>query len=190
MPPQRVALRCYLQAQVVMLPALYRCSFYMEWSRGSGRKLFWKYPARSLEGEGRDINEPDGAFHSAHGHSHAVESDPWCSSPDRWGLGEVFSAQMWWQQKRLTATAFQLRAVNLDCKGRKLTIADSTFSICSIVIFCRFVKRRCPPSLLLSPFSCAFSPRKLWLFAQKLFVDTLFFQSYTYSNNIWFCFQL
>ena len=73
---------------------------------------------------------------------------------------------------------------------RKLTIADSTFSICSIVIFCRFVKRRCPPSLFLSPFSCAFSPRKLWLFAQKLFVDTLFFQSYTYSNNIWFCFQL
>ena len=93
-------------------------------------------------------------------------------------------------KKRLTATAFQLRAVNLDCKGRKLTIADSTFSICSIVIFCRFVKRRCPPSLFLSPFSCAFSPRKLWLFAQKLFVDTLFFQSYTYSNNIWFCFQL
>ena len=30
MPPFGVALRCCLQAQVVMLPALYRCSFYME----------------------------------------------------------------------------------------------------------------------------------------------------------------
>ena len=173
MPPQRVALRCCLQAQVVMLPALYRCSFYMEWSRGSGRKLFWKYPARSLEGEGRDINEPDGAFHSAHGHSHAVESDPWCSSPDRWGLGEVFSAQMWWQQKRLTATAFQLRAVNLDCKGRKLTIADSTFSMYSIACFPRIVKenwgfamdiRFCSLILDKCPYSWNQFPWTVWCF--------------------------
>ena len=179
MPPEKAVIRCYLQAQVVMLPALYRCSFYMEWSRGSGRKLFWKYPARSLEGEGRDINEPDGAFHSAHGHSHAVESDPWCSSPDRWGLGEVFSAQMWWQQKRLTATAFQLRAVNLDCKGRKLTIADSTFSICSIVIFCRFVKRRCPPSLFLFPiFLCIFTPEAVAFCAETICWHVVFSELY------------
>ena len=30
MPPEKAVIRCYLQAQVVMLPALYRCSFYME----------------------------------------------------------------------------------------------------------------------------------------------------------------
>ena len=66
-----------LQAQVVMLPARYRCSFYIERSRGSGSGTFLQNEtSRSLEGEGRDINEPDGAFHSAHGHSHAVESDP------------------------------------------------------------------------------------------------------------------
>ena len=29
-PPEKAVIRCYLQAQVVMLPALYRCSFYME----------------------------------------------------------------------------------------------------------------------------------------------------------------